>query len=51
MLNSKVAKSKGVESDLHNTVLKVQIELHLLLVEADQISVKEEAYPTMELAD
>ena len=49
MLNSEVAKFKGVESDLCNMVLVVQIEPLLLLVATDQLSKWGEAYPEMEL--
>ena len=51
VLNSEVAKLKGVESDLHDMVLEVQIKPLLLLVAADQISKQGEAYLEMELVD
>ena len=49
MLDSEVAKLKGVESDLRDMVLVVRIEPLLLLVVTDQISKWGEAYPEMEL--
>ena len=48
MLNSEVAKLKGVESDLHDMVLVVQIEPLLLLVATDQILKWGEAYLEMD---
>ena len=49
VLDSEVAKLKGVESDLRDMVLVVRIEPLLLLVATDQILKWEEAYPEMEL--
>ena len=49
VLDSEVAKLKGVESDLRDMVLVVRIEPLLLLVVTDQISKWGEAYPEMEL--
>ena len=49
VLDSEVAKLKGVESDLRDMVLVVRIEPLLLLVATDQISKCGEAYPEMEL--